>query len=503
MPITKPNVVISYIGHDEIDLDIIGLSDVEVLKATALKWPNGLNLFGNNLGPVWVHPDLLLALGQEDEFGLDMIGMAHSAAELLRLAADIDKAETLGAQGVDRMVAMFSSQARAQANAKRPNQLHAHRWGAACKVVLADRVEPGVVEIHPEGRVAARFAKLFGCVPGAEGGWADLENRWVMIKRHPFILGYVAQIKFNEALTKNLILANRLDFRKATQGDADGDQAFEFAIPEEQMALDLQAEIQAVVLDNDATGLVLGRPCASDPEWWGEVIDKNVNDKLNQSFTKTITEWIESHIKMADYANRLTPFAYRLSDIGGAMAAVGIAGAREAALIGATIEETFYLGLAGGPKELDDALDIWFRKKMSNANQSVLFTGLAKVVNPELLRDQDVLVAIARASAINKGNFDPYDPQELLTHMAFLVGKGRITQGDGSKLELLQEMAADPNVNPELRDGFLAKMLFHAGRKLAQVVGKGKPVVFTQELSNSYREAQEDDEYIVSSYEES
>jgi hypothetical protein len=476
--LTESTVTIHYIGHEALNLPTVGLTDHELLKEAAKEFPKGLNLMGSNLGPVWVHPTMLLNLAQPDGFGLELQGLAHSAAELLRLAADPEKADELTGKGIDRMIALFAAQAHGQAIAKRPNQLHAHRWGAAAKVAGADRVTPGMLEIHPEGNVAARLAQLFGCVPGATGGWADLEGRQLMLLRHPFILGYVVTIGFNENLTKNLTLVNRLDGRRATGMDFDGDQVFLFAIKSRIMAAMIDAEIKAVVPDNDATKLVLGKPCEEPGgEWWGELLEKSTEQKLDQHFTKTIGEWINSHITMGDYANKFTPFAYRISDIGGAMAAVGIPGAREMSLIGATIEETFYLGLSGGPKELDEAMETWFRKKMSAANQRILFAGLRTVVNPDLLANADVRTAIARGSAINGGRFDDCNPQELLVHTAFLVGKGKLTLGSGVLLDQLALIASEPTLSAELRESFVARMLFHAARKLHQVVGKGNPIV--------------------------
>lgn len=468
--ITKTTVTALSIGHETLDLACFGLSDEDTLKEAAKVYPSGLNLMGSNAGPVWVHPRMLLSLAQPDGFGLELQGMAHCAAELLRLAADPDKAEELGGQGVDRLIKMFMAQAKGQANAKRPNQLHAHRWGGSAKVVAADIVEPGTIEIHPTGHVAVRLAKLFKIKV------EDLGGQYLLVERHPFVFSYVVGIVYNEQLTSNLILANRLDWRRALQADCDGDTGAVFPIKSARVAKAISFELGQVVPDSDVTALILNRPCHEDSEWWGEVLEKDTDTKLAQSFTKTSKEWIDTHIRMGEFANKFTPFSYRLSDIGAAMAAVGIPGAQMAALIGATVEETYYLGLAGGPKELDVAMETWFKKKMNRANQVLVFGGLAKVINHDVITDRDVRTAIARASAINRGNFDAFDPQELLVHAAFLVGKGRITEGDGAVVQQLAAMAGDPSVPEFIRESFLAKMLFHAGRKLSQVVGMGKPV---------------------------
>lgn len=469
--LTQPIVTVYRIGFDALDLPTDGLSDEDVLKEAAKVYPSGFNLQGSNAGPVWVHPQMLLNLAQPDGFGLELQGMAHTAAELVRFACDTEKAEELGGKGIDRLIKMFMAQASGQANAKKPNQLHAHRWGGSAKVVAADIVAPGTIEVHPTGHVAARLAKLFKVK-----NMLDIGGRTMLVERHPFVFSYVVRIIFNEELTGNLILANRLDWRRALQADCDGDTGAVFPINDEATAQAICNELDAVVPGSDVTGLILNRPCHEDPEWWGEVLEKSTTDKLEQSFTKTNKDWIDSHILMGEYANKFTPFSYRISDVGAAMAAVGIPGAQMTALIGATIEETFYLGLGGGPKELDTALETWFKKKMTRANQVLVMGGLAKVINHELITDRDVRTAIARAGAINRGNFDACDPQELLVHGAFLVGKGRITEGDGTVVRSLAAMAGDPAVPAFLRDSFVAKMLFHAGRKLGQVVGMGKPV---------------------------
>lgn len=469
--IAEPTVQIQYIGTDALWLETEGLTDFELLKAAAGRMPKGVNLHGSNAGPVWVHPMLLMKLAQPDGFGLELQGLAHSAAELLRLAADPEKAEELGGKGVDRLINLFMAQARGQAQAKRPNQLHAYRWGGSAKVVAADRVEPGTVEIHPHGNVAARLSQLLHCPID------ELENKWLLVERHPFVFSCVVQIRINPDLTKNLILANRLDWRRALQADCDGDTGAVFPIKDELMAIAIREELEQVVPESDITALILDRPCHTDAEWWGEVLEKSTTDKLEQSFTKSTKEWIASHITMGDYANKYTPFAYRISDIGAAMAAVGMPGGRLTALIGATIEETFYLGLGGGPKGLDAAMETWFRKRMTRANQAIVFDGLRTVLNSELMSDREVLTAIARASAINRGRFDENCPEELLVHAAFQVGKGRISLGDGTLVRTLADMASDPGINPQLRESFIVRILFHAGRKLSQVVGYGKPEV--------------------------
>lgn len=486
--LTATQVNVITLGVDTIDLNTIGLTDAQLLTAAGKMFPKGINVHGSNAGTVWVHPVMLLRLAQVDNFGIEMKGIAHTGAELLRLAADPEKVEALGNKGCDRMVKLFAAQAKTQADSKRPNQLYAVRWGAAAKVAGADRVEPNTIEVHPDGAPARRLAETFGCVPGAAGGWADLDGRHVLILRHPFIMSYVARIVFNDQLCSvdestgaahpsNLVLVNRLDFRRATLGDFDGDSAAFFPIHTQAQAEAIAAQIEAIVPNSDSSALIMSK-AAHDPEaeMWGEVLTKSTDDKLAQSFTKSTRDWIKSHRLMGDYANRLTPFAYRISDICGLMAAMGFKGARVASLMGATIEETYYLGLTGGPKALDEALEIWFRFKMSGANQRLMFQGLREGVGADVLTDVDVREAIVKGSLINRGKFDPNHAREMLVHMGHQVAKGRLTTmpNAAAKLELLAAIAGDLNTPEDVRDNVVAKMLFHAARKLAQVVDKNQ-----------------------------
>src|ERR1035437_6226392 len=151
--VTATTVNFHRLGTDVLDLMTDNITDLEVLVNADEAFPKGLNLMGSNAGPVYVWPAMLLALAQPDGFGLELQGLAHSAAELLRLATDPCKCEELGGAGVDRMINLFTSQARGQSVAQRPNQLHRYRWGVGVKIVASDRVEPGTIEIHPTGNV--------------------------------------------------------------------------------------------------------------------------------------------------------------------------------------------------------------------------------------------------------------------------------------------------------------------------------------------------------------
>lgn len=475
------------VGRDALDLALVeGATDREVLEAAAESFPEGINLAGSNLGPVWVHPAMILSLGQEDSFGLEFLGLGHTAAELVRLAVDPLYAQTLGAQGCDRLIAILCTQAAALANAKRPNQLHAVRWGGAAKVALGDLVEPGTVEIDPTGNVAKRMAELFRCQP------EELAGKDVLVMRHPFILGYVVKLAFNDQLTRNLVLANRLDFRKANQGDADGDQAFLFPIRNERLAARLAEQLEAIVPNADVTDWAFAKPCHEDADNWGEVLSKSTEDKLGQSFAKTVNDWVRSHIKLGDYANRLTPFSYRISNIGACMAAAGIAGGQEMALIGAILEESFYIGLTGGPEALDQAMDVWFNKRMTQANQRILFEGLEAVLDESLIHNPAVRTGLARGASINQNRFDAYDPQDLLVHMAFHVGKGSLTtKMDKGHLTVIHALADAGR----LGDNVVAQALAYAGAKLGPVLAAAQPV---PEIPRT--EAVSDDDYYTSDW---
>lgn len=492
MLITETQTIV--LGDEVLDVALEeGATDREVLEAAAAAFPEGFRVVGPNHGPVWVHPQMILNLGQEDSFGLEFIGLGNTAAELVRLAADPLRADALGGAGCDRMIAILCSQAAAQASAKRPNQLHAHRWGASAKVVLADNVAPGTIEVHPEGNVAKKLAALFGCKPGAAGGWADLEDKDCIALRHPFIVPYRVRVVYNWSLTPNLCMANRLDCRKANQGDADGDQIFLFPVRNADLADALDEEIQALIPDVDITGWGFNKPCHEDDSSWGEIVTKSTEDKLAQSFTKSIGDWVRSHIKLGDYANRLTPFSYRISNIGACMAAAGIAGGQEMALIGALIEESFYIGLTGGPEGLDAAMDIWFNKKMSSANQTAMFRGLEEVLAPDIIYNRDVRTALARGSSINRGNFDMFDPAEAMVHFMYHVGKGSVT----TRMDpLLFRSLAEKLTEPE---GFAQQMVAHAAQAFLPVVGQGKdlPVIkAAQAVDDEY------DNYYTSEFEE-
>lgn len=475
-PVEVDYANIYVVAHDRLPVTCDDLTDVEVLQAIAKQFPNGVNLQGSNVGPVWIHAERLLGMAHLDGFGLEMQGIVQVACEVIRLAADPVKAQELGGEGVDRLLKSFIGHARNRAISKRVNQLHAFRFGVSSKVAGADRVEPRTVEVHPEGRVAARLCQAFKCKV------EDLEWKSVLILRHPFILGYVCQIVFNEQLTPNLALVNRLDFRKATHGDFDGDTANYFPIADDKLARRMDDEIRTVVPHND--GALAIRGIASHDkamEMWGEnpfEDGKTTEQKLTQSFTKSVDDWLTSHIKMGDMANKFTPFAYRISDVCSLMAAVGIEGARESGLMGAIIEEDFYLGLSGGPEGLDEAMETWFKtRKMSTQVRRIILNGVRTVTAPGFVTGQTA-IALLEGARINQGLIDAGKVTDVITMIGWMIGKGRVsTSRQSEKLfEDLIKLGDDPTLDPKFGSNFLALMCFNAAYKLGEVVGKGKAV---------------------------
>lgn len=489
------------LGRDAITADFTGLTDMEILGEAQTVAPHGINLMSTNQGPVWVHPERLVALAQTDGFGLELIGIARTAAELLKLAADPERAQKLGGRFVDRMMLRFARQAEALSKSKRINQPHAVRWGAGAKVAGCDKTAPYTLEVHPTGNACQALADAMGCDP------SDLENRWFLILRAPFILGYAVQVVFNSQLSSNLVLVNRLEFRKVTKGDFDGDNASFFPIKDDTVASDLALEIAEAVPDTDSTLAIRGMSAESEEaEMWGEIVSKTTGQKLSQSFTKTVDEWLALHSKMGDYANVRTPYAYRISEVGAMMAALGSPGAQMVSLMGAVIEEDYYLGLSGGPDGLDHALELWMNGKFGRDDQKDLFYGLRKAVVADLLTE-DNRRCLLKAGKINQEKIDLWTPEDALTHMGWLMGKGLLTaNGPKSsvsvteKYDAIIQMAAHPEFPAELRDNVMVKIIIIAARRLTQVVGR-KPAG-ADDIPDEYsaEEAAELNGYVVDDY---
>lgn len=493
-----------HIGQDALEMDVTGLGDREVLKALQEAHPAGV-LFVSHEQQVHIDPKQVLALAADDGFAIELTGMGHLAAELVRFACDPEKAELLGTAGVHNVMTRFIGLARDRAYSKGPNQLHAVRFGVSSKVVGADLVEPGTLEVHPDGNVAKALATQCQVIPADdnEDRYADLENRFFLVVRHPYIKAGVYQLRFNRWLTKNLVQFNRLDFRKDTKGDYDGDTGNLFEIRSVALALQLRKEIQEAVVDNDSTLAIRG-VAAHDPEaeMWGENIyadGKTTAKKLDQSFTKTTSEWINSHKAMGEMANKYTPFAYRISDICSAMASVGIPGAALAGLMGAVIEEDFYLGLSGGPEGLDDAMEAWFRKRMTRETIATVMGGLRKAVDPSALTTE-VKAALIQGAKINQLRADLNDPAVALVHFAFRVGKGWSSRNVKPEddivglLASLNEMAQDGRIDA-YRETFAGKMALLAAKHLGSAVRNpelSEDTWIDEDYAAAYADADED-----------
>lgn len=477
---TAPSVKLFTIGRDMLPVETTGLTDVEVLKVVEGMYPHGFNVMGGNIGPVWLDAGRLMGLAQPDGFGLELMGLANTAADILRLCSNPEKAEMIGGAGVERLMVKFCKQAESRALAQRVNQLHAYRFGVSAKIVAADRVHPHTIEVHPTGNVNKALARMLKCKP------SETVERWVLGLRHPFIYGIVVQIQHNTKLTKNLVLMNRLDGRRTTKCDYDGDTMGWFPIADEEQALDLWEELDQAVAGTDPTLAIRGMSASSpEAEMWGEVVSKTTEQKLTQSFTKSMDAWVTAHADMGRCANVYTPYAYRISEMGSLMASVGIEGARTVGLMGAVIEEDYYLGLTGGPQGLSEALEAWMSKRMSKANQQEMFTGIAKAVDRNILT-LDVKNAMVRAALINKGSFDEHLAQEAIPAFAWMIGKGFTTVRPGKisledRLTALLAIAKDPELSEDIRDNFITKMALHAARKLAQVVGPTPEFVMSEQ----------------------
>lgn len=481
--VTPETCRVLVLGRDRLGLDLAGLRDDETLKLVAKVYPLGLNLLGNNEGPAWINPKAILGLASPDGFGIEFTGFAHVACELLRLANDPIKADELGHEGCDRMLAMLITQAHTMATGKAANQLHAVRFGVGAKIALADRVAKGIIEVHPDGAVAKALARAVELTPGADPNEHPLEGLLTIPfvnVRHPFLMNDVFYIAWNTNLSRNVMLGNREQIRRITKGDQDGDALNLFGVLNEDLGPALALEMRDAFPEMDPTLTVRGLAAdQKEAEMWGENIyedGKTTEKKLNQEFTHSVDEWLNSHIRMGECTNTYTPFSYRISDICSLLAALGIEGGREAALIGAVLEEDFYLSGAGGPECIEEALEAWMRNQLGQASQREDFFASLVADGDGVMSDlftEDVKQTLLDGATINKQEHDPLDPVGALTHFGWLVGKGRVTTDPQAiaKLGVLVNMSQ--SLEPEIVDArgrFLVQLAFHAARKLSQVL---------------------------------
>ena len=481
------------LGENQLDLHVKGMDDRTVLETLADVLPKGINVWaGENAGPVWVNPTEILALSHPDGFGLELIGIAHTAAEIIRLAADQRKAELLGVGVCARYIKLFEWQADERSQSKRINQLHGVRWGSGVKVVCAERVAPGTFRYNPDGAWARKCSQMTGLFIGERVVRADdpetqpdytvdvdeIAYEHFLWERHPFLGPLLLQAIPNINVTRGTVMFNRSDWRRATKGDEDGDTGNAFWVQPEYVQ-HLKTQLSHVLPLNDCHLLVRGIESHEKvAEMWGENIyedGKTTQSRLDMSFTKPSDAWIASHAKMADCANRLTPFAYRISDIEAAMAALGIFGAADAAILGAVIEEDFYLGLTGGPEALDEAMETWFRKKLTRSAIAKMLAGIRTIADPALLTTE-VKAALIAGSKYNQGRFDPYDPVGAIVKLTWLIGKGLTTRTHSNnpdpigRLNTVAFLAGETDIPNAVRDNLIGKMAFYAGRHLAQFV---------------------------------
>lgn len=487
--VTQQKLVVEKLtlGVDTLAVDVGGMTDFELLEAVTAAYPKGVNVMGSNFGPAWVHPKVLVGLAVSDDFGIEATGLAHVAAEILRLASDPKKAIELGGASMDQLLVRFAMMAQDRATSKKPNQVHAHRWGASSKVVASDRVETGTLEICLRGgrnSLARQICRAFKMkwedfVEGVRAG-----EIFVNVLRHPFIYGYVARLVENDELSEKLAMANRREFRTRTSGDYDGDTGNYFPVLNGDLALELAQDLEEAVPEGDPLLAVLGYEGHSqEANLWGEnqlAEGKSLEASLSRTFVKSVDEWLDAHVKMSGYANTYTPYAYRISEVCSILAAVGLPGAREAGLIGAVVEETFYLGLSGGGQKLDHALEVWFKRKMNRSNVVELLAGLNSQLSPDAVTST-VRNALVIGSKLNRRKVDMTDPMFAIAHAAWRIGKGRVSVNKSrqddvvAQLGVLADIAGDETLAPELRDNFVVQVVLKAARKLNQVVRNADP----------------------------
>lgn len=466
-----------HIGVQELSVNLEGLDDMSVLEEVNAAAPEGVMLRVEDT-LAWIHAKHLKSAGKADDLTGDAVGLVQNACNLLRLAANLELAQEFGAPAAKKLMIAFVAGCRERGVSKKTNQLHAVKLGVASKVALADNIEPGVVQVRRGGNVTKKLKAAFVAM-GIIEEEDSLDGQYVLVERHPFQLGYVAQIEEVDNLTKNLTLAYRMEFRAVNRGDADGDTLNMFPMPKgwaKQLKEELEKTVAMTGSVLDAALHIRGVGIDEDAETWAEnpfAENKTVAKKLNQTFTMSLDEWLGKHKRMTEYATKYTPFAYRISDVAASMAALGNEPARTVALMGAVIEEDYYLGLTGGPKELDAGLEVWFNRKDSKQNRAKIFTGLASVVRPDLLTTP-VKIAVLEAARVNQCVIDINDPMDALAHFGFLVGKGKTTTGahkDVSAVSLVRAIR-DFSEEEDIRgsERFLVKMAVAAAKTLAPVM---------------------------------
>jgi hypothetical protein len=450
------------LGEDSLPVETSGLTDQQVLEAVKAAYPNGIALYAAGSDDyVWLHAGHVLASAQGDGFDLELVGLAGVAAELVRTAADTERADMLGAKGHTRLVRQFRSACATRAQGKGLNQLHAVRWGAAAKVAAADNVPPMTIRIRPDGAVDRAFAAVADAEPGT------LHGRRVLVGRMPFVVTAVFTVEYDVRISSNLVLANRADWRCFGKGDSDGDTGAFFFTKDDDLLTDLDAEIRKTLPGYDATLAVRGIAAhAAEAEMWGEnsFTGKSVHDKLALRFTKTQDEWVDTHARMGELAHIYTGFSYRMCDLGGLLAGMLVPGGAELAVAGSVLEEDFFLSLNvdAASQTLSDTLEAWFRGKLQNAD------GFAEAFRPELLGNADFVAALFEASDINATPVADVTGERAVAKVAFEVGKGRTGRvPEQTWAEVTTALAADET----LGSTFIAALLGHAASVLGQLAG--------------------------------
>lgn len=404
------------LGQWTLGIATAGLTDRQVLEALGAAYPEGVGMQAGE-EYVWLQAKHVLAASHGHEDDLEMVGLAGTAAELVRIACDLERADMLGAAGHVRLVRQFKSGCATRADGKRANQLHAVRWGAAAKVAAADNVPPMTVRVQPHGAVDRAFAAAAGCEPG------ELDGRRVLVGRMPFVVTAVFTVEYDSRISSSLVLANRADWRCFGKGDSDGDTgAFFFA--EDELLTDLDLEIRKLLPRYDATLAIRGIAAhAPEAEMWGEnsFTGKTVHDKLAMRFTKTQEQWLDGHARMGEFAHVYTGFSYRMCDLGGLLAGMLVPGGAELAVAGSVLEEDFFLSLNtdGASQRLTDALEAWFKGKLTSA------AGFSEAFRPELLDNEDFVSALFEAGDINATKVEEADGERAVVKVAFEIGKGR------------------------------------------------------------------------------
>lgn len=456
-PTTAPSFVL---GEYPLPVETAGLGDREVLEAVRAAYPNGVVVQTIDGEAVWLHAGHVLAASTDDGFGIDFIGLAATAAELVRVAADVERAELLGSKGQLRLVRQLRGQCAERAQGKGVAQLHAVRWGAGAKVAASDAVPPMTIRIAPGGAVDRQLARMAGVEPGA------LHGRRALVGRMPFVVTSVWTIEYDARVSPALILANRADLRGTGKGDSDGDTIAVF-VSDDELLTDLDAEIRAALPGYDSTLAVRGIAAHSpEAEMWGEnsFTGKSVHDKLALRFTKSQDGWLDSHARMGEFAHIYTGFSYRMCDLGGLLAGLLVPGGAELAVAGSVLEEDYCLSLNvdGATPTLLKALEQWFRGKLRST------AGFAEAFRPELLGNADFDAALKLTSFINAADVDELDGDNVLVKIGFEIGKGRTTAIPATAWRTAQQALTE---DVDLRGTLLGELIGHAAGVLGPLAG--------------------------------